>query len=384
MSSISVFKKIFDHHLTWKVHIEDIVARCKRKLNILRSLTGTSFGSSSKSLLMVYRAIIRSLLDYGCEAYDSASPSIKRKLDSIQYQALRICAGGLPLTSLAAVQVELGETPLDLRRKYLTDKFRKKIEMHTDHPLLPNIKPCWQFNLSKLQKNNKPFGVRAENVNLPIEPNKPEGTPPWLFQSPNVSVELTKELNKNEIPAYQYQKSLELINSKWSNQFHIYTDGSKVPNTGICAASFYAPAFHYYQSKRLNDNTSCFRAELAAIILALYWIQSINVYVGTVIFSDSLSSLVAITEQKEISFVTEILTLTTNLKYQGKDVYFEWIPSHCGINGNEMADMYAKKALEKNMEINNKLSLSEIKHVILKKYIMEWQNRWNGAYHYLK
>ena len=123
---------------------------------------------------------------------------------------------------------------------------------------------------------------------------------------------------------------------------------------------------------------------MAAIILALYWIQSINVYVGTVIFSDSLSSLVAITEQKEISFVTKILTLTTNLKYQGKDVYFEWIPSHCGINGNEMADMYAKKALEKNIEINNKLSLSEIKHVILKKYIMEWQNRWNGAYHYLK
>ena len=66
---------------------------------------------------MVYRALIRSLLDFGCEAYDSAAQSIKKSLDSIQYQALRICAGALPLTSLDSLQVELGEMPLDLRRQ---------------------------------------------------------------------------------------------------------------------------------------------------------------------------------------------------------------------------------------------------------------------------
>ena len=37
-----------------------------------------------------------------------------------------ICSGGLPLTSLESIQVELGEVPLDLRRSMLTDTFRKK------------------------------------------------------------------------------------------------------------------------------------------------------------------------------------------------------------------------------------------------------------------
>ena len=187
--------------------------------------------------------------------------------------------------------------PLDLRRKALTDKFRAKIETHEDHPILNNIKPCWQFDLSKTQNKNKPFGIRAEKINLPIESNI-YAFPPWLFQHPNVSIELNRELNNHDHPLYQQQRSMELIKSKWQDQFHIYTDGSKEPTTGICAASFYVPAFHYSQSKRLTDYTSSYRAELAAIILALSWLETVDVYVSVVIFSDSLSSLVAILEQK--------------------------------------------------------------------------------------
>ena len=54
---------IFDKSLTWQPHIENVITRSKRKLNILRCLTGTNWGSSSKSLIMVYRALIRSLFD---------------------------------------------------------------------------------------------------------------------------------------------------------------------------------------------------------------------------------------------------------------------------------------------------------------------------------
>ena len=90
----------FDSKLQWHPHIENITKRCKRKMNFLRCLSGTKWGSSTKSLLMIYRSYIRSLLDYGCEAYDSASKSVKKPLDSIQYQALKVCTGTLPLTPL--------------------------------------------------------------------------------------------------------------------------------------------------------------------------------------------------------------------------------------------------------------------------------------------
>lgn len=374
---------IFDQKLSWKTHIDMLVSKCKRKINILRCLTGTTWGSSSKMLLIVYKALIRSLLDFGCEAYDSAPSSVKQPLDSIQYQSLRICAGALPLTSLEALQTELGEMPLDLRRQMLADILRQKIAMHRDHPV--NANHNWQMDILKHQKNFKPFGCRTVLMNdISIETYTITCLPPWIIISPDISLELSEVLHKHQNPLYLQQRSLELIGRKWSKQLHIFTDGSKVPNYGTASASFYVPAFSYHQAKRMADHTSSFRAELAAIVLALNWLENIDVYVDTVIFSDSLSAIHAIKEEKDITFVTEIITLTTKLNYLGKQIHIEWIPSHCGLHGNEMADHFAKAALQNDIEIFNKLSLSEIKTYITKKYTTLWQDRWNASHTFLR
>jgi len=71
-------------------HLEHVVARCNKRLNLLKVMPGTRWGASKDVLLLVYKALIRSLIDYGCTAYDSASQTIKSKLDSIQTKALRI------------------------------------------------------------------------------------------------------------------------------------------------------------------------------------------------------------------------------------------------------------------------------------------------------
>ena len=243
---------IFDSKLTWQLHIENIVTRSKRKLNILRALTGTKWGSSSKSLLIVYRAIIRSIFDYGCQAYNSAADTTKKKLDSVQYQALRICAGGLPLTSLASLQVEMGEPPLDLRRQRLSSKYRQNIERHVNHPLEKHIKPCWQFDYLKGKNVSKPFGYRLQSKigkEIILEKIFPPVFPPWLFCPPTISTELTEIIKKSDHPIQQQQSSLELIHTKWSNQFHIYTDGSKVPEKGISSSAFYVPFLHIIKGK---------------------------------------------------------------------------------------------------------------------------------------
>ena len=288
---------LFDKKLTWTQHIEYISTRCKRKLNILRCLTGTSWGSSSKSLIMVYRAYIRPLLDFGCEAYDSASENVKKVLDSIQYQSLRICAGALPVTSLASLQVEMGEAPLDLRRQQLALKYKHSIEQQPKHPVFPSLQPCWQYQYMKGKQCNKPFGYRTENSNkhLSVEKLKPLNFPPWLLTEPVISIELASQINKSDNPLLLQQRSLEIINTKWFSQLHIFTDGSKLPKEGRCSAAFYVPYFACKQSKRLSDGTSSYRAELAGIMLALNWLHQLDtLYVGSVIFSDSLSALVAI------------------------------------------------------------------------------------------
>ena len=77
---------IFDKRLTWRPHLEDVVKRCKKKINVIKSLAHAKWCGDSRELLMVYKSLILSVIDYACEAYDSAATSVKNKVNSVQYQ----------------------------------------------------------------------------------------------------------------------------------------------------------------------------------------------------------------------------------------------------------------------------------------------------------
>ncbi len=59
------------------------------------------------------------MLDYGSIVYDSAAKTLLKKLDVILAQALRLCCGAFKTTPVSALQVEVGEMPLQIRRKQL-------------------------------------------------------------------------------------------------------------------------------------------------------------------------------------------------------------------------------------------------------------------------
>ena len=71
----------------------------------MRVMSGARWGASKGVLLIVYKALIRSLIDYGCIAYDTASDTVKAKLNVIQAKAMRICCGAMVGSPTSAVQV---------------------------------------------------------------------------------------------------------------------------------------------------------------------------------------------------------------------------------------------------------------------------------------
>ena len=113
----------FDSHLTWSPHINYICERSKIRLNLMRSICGSNWGASKNTLLSVYRALIRPILDYGCSAFESASTSNLKLLDSIQYKSLLLVTGGLKGVALSTLLSECGEKPLWLRGKEITLKY---------------------------------------------------------------------------------------------------------------------------------------------------------------------------------------------------------------------------------------------------------------------
>ena len=61
---------IFDSKLSWNDHVNYIVDKCKKRLNLLRAISGNKWGANKKTLLMIYRSLIRSIIDYGAVALD--------------------------------------------------------------------------------------------------------------------------------------------------------------------------------------------------------------------------------------------------------------------------------------------------------------------------
>ena len=66
---------------------------CNARLNVMRALTGTTWGADRRSLLTIYITLIRSKIAYGSQAILAACPSNIKKLEVIENTALRIATG---------------------------------------------------------------------------------------------------------------------------------------------------------------------------------------------------------------------------------------------------------------------------------------------------
>ena len=143
-STVKFLGAVFDKKLTWRAHIQYVINRCNKRMNLLRAVSGTDWGADKRTLIIIYRALIRSVVDYGSIAYDSASKTTKKLLDQIQSKALRICCGAMMMTPIAAMQVDCGETSLERRRSELQFQYRAKLQASSENPTKAIIKDCWQ------------------------------------------------------------------------------------------------------------------------------------------------------------------------------------------------------------------------------------------------
>ena len=170
---------IFDSRMTWASYINSVVDRCRKRLNLMRCMSGHEWGADEGSLLQIYFAMIRSIIDYGCVAYNTASSTPLRKLDNIQNQAFSICCGTMKCSSSAALQVECGEMLLALRRESFTSKYAVKVKAIESHPaddiLKPSIKKIGRKETSFHKRSKTFLGHVTQQIQGSIIPKNPHG-----------------------------------------------------------------------------------------------------------------------------------------------------------------------------------------------------------------
>jgi ribonuclease HI len=154
-----------------------------------------------------------------------------------------------------------------------------------------------------------------------------------------------------------------------------YTDVSKCENAVACASV----SDNFQIQMRLPDSASIYTAELVAILYTLDFILSCEDD-QFVIVCDSLSSIEAIGHfQISNPIVFRTLQKITALQELDKNLILIWCPSHCGIQGNEVADNLAKQALSQSIS-NFKLPYTDFKNKIQRYCRSQWQSIWDDEF----
>ena len=120
--------------LSFKKHISVLKTQCKEALNLIRVVTHLKWGGDRNTLLMQYRAIFRSKLDYGFIVYGTASNTNLRQLDSIHNSGLRLALGAFCTSPVSSVYTEAKEAPLEECQLKLSMHYHLKSRACIDNP----------------------------------------------------------------------------------------------------------------------------------------------------------------------------------------------------------------------------------------------------------
>ena len=370
---------IFDRKLSFIPHLTYLKARASKALNLLKVVGHYSWGADRTTLLLLYRALVRSKLDYGSVVYGSARYSYRSTLNTIQNQALRICLGAFRTSPVVSLCVEANEPPLELRRKKLSIQYAIRLKGNPTNPAYECVFNNTNEDLYDGTNRVRPFGlnVKYDLADLDIDTDAILAEdvppfPPWEYIPPSINLSLCDVKKSSVDPSALKQRFLDLHHHLYNDRIAIYTDGSKAENK-VSAAAYVNGRFFV---RRLPDGASVYSAELTALSLAIQYINNSD-DCRFVIFSDSLSALQALHGRVfKNPLLCHIIHQYMNATDEGNNIAFCWVPSHVGIRGNELADWTAKAAL--NLELSDsQVPPSDFRQSANKLIYDRWQSSWS-------
>ena len=130
-----------DQGLRFTKHIETIICKGKKRVNIMKCLAGKDWGASMEQQRTIYIQFVRTILEYGSEGWSSwLAASNMERLEKVQNEALRTAsrlAKGCPIDFL---RLESNVEPLSVRLQkndeILWDKYERLPETDSRKQLI--------------------------------------------------------------------------------------------------------------------------------------------------------------------------------------------------------------------------------------------------------
>ena len=381
-----------DRQLTLKRHVQNLKEKATKRLRLVKRLASSSWGADKNTLRQLYIGYVRSSMEYNLALQTISSKTTKGSLDRVQNEAVRFISGGMRSTPTAACEVHANVEPLDLRREAaaveMVERYRRT---HPEHPTKKLVEDWTPNNRIQQKSILKVEAGLQEKHHLPqnrepLETSKEHIPPNADIKKPNIKLNLNTEVSKKETdPNELMVKGQETIGSYPDEWIHVYTDGSAFKGTTNAG---YGARIEYADKSCNEIHSPCgvfcsnFEAEALAIEAAIHQIrQELNVRPekvnNIVVFSDSKSVLQSVDQDRQDNATIRSLvySMSSLTKHFSIELHLQWIPSHCGIPGNERADTLAARGA-KSEQIERPVSQRTAKQMIRSNSKIEWMTRW--------
>jgi hypothetical protein len=124
----------FDQKMLWKTHIDYVRSHCLILKNLFSIIANAKLGPSIKTLVLLFKSLVRSKVDYGLLAYGNASKTNIEKLNIICRSIIRTILGSKQSTPTQILYAETGTEPIADRRSCLTGKYIIKLGHKHQNP----------------------------------------------------------------------------------------------------------------------------------------------------------------------------------------------------------------------------------------------------------
>lgn len=355
--SLKLLGVTLERTLHFGAHCKELRRKTRPRIAQLRKLTGRNWGLEEEQLRAVASGYVRGPLEHAAAAWlPATSPSHVEVLER-EVRAISRVVTGCPIsTRKHAVTAEAGQVPVEVRRNTLAARLLAKAKsLPVSDPLRTVADAVVTRRLSSVTgwRDVGQSVWAAAGVTAPIEPALTRRPPPWadsgditfcLDIGPGLPVGASAQLKKSSAETFLAGLPQR---ATW-----VWTDGAAVSGTssGGAGALIVFPDDEAVELREAAGNLcSSFRAEMVALRAALKYLRDHPAYTDDpiVLCTDSQAALAKLRggpPEQESPLGADIWSLLIDLASGGRPLRLQWVPSHCGIPGNERADALAGEA----------------------------------------
>ena len=346
-----------DRLLHFGPHCKKLKQRSRPRIEHLRRLTGREWGLQEQQLRVVANGYVRGSLEHAAAAWLPATPPthvevLERELRA----AARVVTGCTRSTPVLALMAEAGIIPMSARRTSLAARLLTKARARSEEDPLRQVADAEVRSRLSSVRGWRSVGTEAcreAGVEAPVEPVLAPKIPPWTeTASITFDLDVGDRLPQGTSAERRRQVATLHLGSLPQCATWVWTDGSAeggVKNGGSGALIEWPDGTSAEVRAPAGSVCSSYRAELIALRAAIdHLLKNPAHEQDPVIFcTDSQAALASLRggpAEQRTALCAEVWEALISLATGGRRIHLQWVPSHCGIPGNEHADTLAGEA----------------------------------------